>query len=77
MNLVSLEKLKARQRARITSLRGEKKIVQRLSDLGLTPDCEVTVLRNESSSPLDIKVRRTRLAIAQDIAKCVLVEIIL
>ena len=76
MEHISLEKLKPRQRARIASYRGDMRLAQRLSDLGLTPNSEVVVMRKGKNSPLDLLVRRTRLAIAHDVAKCILVEIV-
>src|SRR3989338_244299 len=50
----------------ISHICGDSKIVQRLSDLGLTPNSKLTLTRKmHNSGPLEVIVRRTTLAIAR------------
>lgn len=65
--------LKPFQKARIAYVKGNKKIIQRLSDLGLTPKSEVMLLR-KTNGPIEISVRRTSLAIAKEIARKIFVK---
>lgn len=58
----------------IALIKGDKKVVQRLSDLGLTVNTEVEMLRKAPiNGPVEVCVRRTRLAIAREIADNVFV----
>ncbi|MEN6611003.1 MAG: metal-dependent transcriptional regulator [Methanoregulaceae archaeon] len=53
----------------IAFIRGDAKIVQRLTDLGLTVGTEVALLRKSpGEGPVEIQVRRTKLAIDHAIA---------
>lgn len=59
----------------IKFLRGDQKVVQRLSDLGLTLHTEVELLRKAPmNGPIEICVRRTNLAIAREIADNIFVN---
>lgn len=60
----------------IAFLRGDKKVVQRLADLGLTLHTEIELLRKAPmNGPIEICVRRTNLAIAREIADNIFVNI--
>ena len=60
----------------IAFLRGDKKVVQRLSDLGLTLKTEVEMMRKAPmNGPIEVCVRRTKLAIASEIADNIFVEV--
>ena len=73
--VIPITDLKPCQKGVISFLRGDKKIVQRLSDLGLTLQTEVELLRKAPlNGPIEICVRRTKLAIAHDIADNIFVE---
>ncbi len=57
------------ERGVIAFIKGDKKVVQRLSDLGLTLHTEVEMLRKAPiNGPIEVCVRRTKLAIAHEIA---------
>jgi DtxR family Mn-dependent transcriptional regulator len=63
------------QEGKIAFIRGDRKIVQRLSDLGLTLGTKVAVTRKTPlNSPVEICVRRTKLAIDHAIAENIFVE---
>jgi DtxR family Mn-dependent transcriptional regulator len=63
------------QKGKIAFIRGDCKIVQRLSDLGLTIGTKVAVTRKTPlNGPVEISVRRTKLAIDHAIAENIFVE---
>ena len=67
--------LKRCQKGTIAFLRGSSKVIQRLSDLGLTPGTEVTLMRKTPmGGPIELSVRRTALAVGHDIADNIFVE---
>jgi DtxR family Mn-dependent transcriptional regulator len=67
--------LKPCQKGIIAFLRGGRRMIQRLSDLGLTPGTEVMLLRKAPMhGPIELCVRRTSLAVGRDIADNIFVE---
>jgi DtxR family Mn-dependent transcriptional regulator len=67
--------LKPSQKGIIAFLRGGQKVIQRLSDLGLTPHTEVTLVRKTPmGGPIEVLARRTTLAVGRDIADNIFVE---
>jgi DtxR family Mn-dependent transcriptional regulator len=73
--IVPITDLKPCQKGIIAFLRGSKKVIQRLSDLGLTPGTEVTLRRKTPmAGPIEVCVRRTSLAVGHDIADNIFVE---
>jgi DtxR family Mn-dependent transcriptional regulator len=74
-NIVPITDLVPREKGVIAFIRGDKKVVQRLSDLGLTLRTEVEMLRKAPmNGPIEVCVRRTNLAIARDIADNIFVD---
>ena len=74
-SIVPITDLEPCEKGHIKFLRGDKKTVQRLSDLGLTLHTEVKLLRKAPmNGPIEICVRRTNLAIARDIADNIFVN---
>ena len=75
-NIVPITELAPCEKGVIEFLRGDKKVVQRLSDLGLTLHTEVELLRKAPmNGPIEVCVRRTKLAIAREIADNIFVNI--
>ena len=75
-SIVPITDLEPFEKGFIKFLRGDKKIVQRLSDLGLTLHTEVKLLRKAPmNGPIEICVRRTNLAIAREIADNIFVNL--
>ena len=75
-NIVPITDLVPCERGVVAFLRGDKKVVQRLSDLGLTLHTEIELLRKSPmNGPIEICVRRTNLAIAREIADNIFVNI--
>jgi DtxR family Mn-dependent transcriptional regulator len=64
------------QKGEIAFIRGDCRVVQRLSDLGLTLGTKVAVTRRAPmSGPIEVFVRRTKLAIDHAIAENIFVDI--
>jgi DtxR family transcriptional regulator, Mn-dependent transcriptional regulator len=75
-NIVPVTDLEPCEKGIIEFLRGDKKVVQRLSDLGFTLHTEVELLRKTPmNGPIEVCVRRTNLAIAREIADNIFVNI--
>ncbi len=75
-NIVPITDLVRCEKGIVAFLRGDKKVVQRLSDLGLTLNTEIELLRKAPMNvPIEICVRRTNLAIARDIADKIFVSV--
>lgn len=73
--ILPITDLKPCQKGTIAFLRGGRKMIQRLSDLGLTPGTEVTLLRKAPlRGPIELCVRRTSLAVGRDIADNIFIE---
>jgi DtxR family Mn-dependent transcriptional regulator len=61
----------------IAFIRGDRKVVQRLSDLGLTVKTAISLLRKAPmEGPVEIAVRKTKLAIDRTIADHIFVSLI-
>jgi DtxR family Mn-dependent transcriptional regulator len=75
--LVSIVNLKEGNQGRISFIRGEHKILQRLLDMGLTPGTNISVVRVAPlRGPVEVGVRGSRIALGQDIASNVFVDIL-
>jgi DtxR family transcriptional regulator, Mn-dependent transcriptional regulator len=75
-NLVSISNLKEGKQGKVSFVRGEHKTLQRLLDMGLTPGTCVKILRVAPlSGPTEIGVRGTKIALGQDIAANVFIEV--
>jgi DtxR family transcriptional regulator, Mn-dependent transcriptional regulator len=75
-DIVRITDLKPCERGVIAFLRGDRKVVQRLSDLGLTLHTEIKLLRKAPmNGPIEVCVRRTNLAIAREIADNIFVNV--
>ena len=72
--IVPITELEPNQEGTIAFLRGDRRTVQRLADLGLTLKTRVRLIRRAPlNGPVEVSVRRTRLAIAGNIADDVFV----
>lgn len=68
-HLIPVTTLLPGQNARIAFIRGDSSVVQRLTDLGLTLKTDIRLVRKAPlSGPVEIAVRKTRLAIDHAIA---------
>jgi DtxR family transcriptional regulator, Mn-dependent transcriptional regulator len=75
-NLISIRELKGNNFGKISFIRGEHKILQRLLDMGLTPGTKIKVIKvAPMDGPVEVAVRGSKLALGQDIACNVFVEV--
>ena len=73
--IVPVTSLGPEEKGTIAFIRGDCKVVQRLSDLGLTLGTTVSVMRKAPmNGPVEIFVRRTKLAIDHTIAENIFVD---
>ena len=73
--IIPITDLPPEQKGRIAFIRGDCKVVQRLSDLGLTLGTTVSVLKKAPmGGPVEISVRRTKLAVDHAIAENIFIE---
>jgi DtxR family Mn-dependent transcriptional regulator len=74
-NVVALSTLKENQEGTIAFIRGEKKVLNRLSDMGLTPGTRISISRIAPfNGPAEISVRGCKLALGNKIICNVFVE---
>jgi DtxR family Mn-dependent transcriptional regulator len=74
-NIIPITDLPPEQKGLIAFIRGDCKVVQRLSDLGLTLGTPVAVTRKTHlNGPVEVSVRRTKLAIDHTIAENIFVD---
>ena len=74
--IVPVTDLDNEQKGKIAFIRGDCKVVQRLADLGLTLGTIVTMMRKTPmGGPVEIAVRRTKLAIDSTIADKIFIEL--
>jgi DtxR family transcriptional regulator, Mn-dependent transcriptional regulator len=75
-NLTPIRELKGGKYGKISFIRGEHKVLQRLLDMGLTPGTKIKVIKiAPMDGPVEVSVRGSKLALGQDIACNVFVEI--
>ena len=75
-NLTPIRELKGGKYGKIRFIRGGHKVLQRLLDMGLTPGTRIRVLKvAPMEGPIEVSVRGSKLAIGQDIASKVFVEV--
>ena len=74
--IIPVTGLGTEQKGKIAFIRGDCRVVQRLADLGLTLGTAVTLLRKAPmGGPVEISVRRTKLAIDSAIADKIFIEL--
>ncbi|MCR5046286.1 MAG: ferrous iron transport protein A [Treponema sp.] len=70
----NLAELKKNQNAKILSINGDSRFISRITSIGLTPGCEVTVIKNEKRRPLLVFARDTMIALNSKECKNIEVE---
>lgn len=69
--LVELEKEKS---AVIASVNGDARFVSRITSIGITPGCKVTIVKNEKHRPLLVYSRDTMIALNRKECENITVE---
>ena len=57
----------------ITAVNGDSRFIGRITSIGLTPGCTVTVIKNEKNRPLLVYSRDTMIALNR--SECDLIEV--
>ena len=60
---------------RLVKVRAGKRLVNRLTSMGLTPGVELSIVQ-DTGGPLTIAVRNTRVALGHGVAHKILVELV-
>jgi len=58
-----LSELKKDAKGVIASVNGDQRFISRITSIGLTPGCTVTVIKNEKNRPLLVYSRDTMIAL--------------
>jgi DtxR family transcriptional regulator, Mn-dependent transcriptional regulator len=74
-NLISIRDVKGGRYGKISFIRGEHKVLQRLLDMGLTPGTRIRVVKvAPMDGPVEVLVRGSKLALGKDIARNIFLE---
>ena len=68
-----LSELKKDAEGVIASVNGDQRFISRITSIGLTPGCTVTVIKNEKNRPLLVYSRDTMIALNRK--ECDLIEV--
>jgi len=75
-NLIPIMDLKKHQKAKVSFIRGDYKVIRRLLDMGITIGAIISVIKVAPlSGPVEVAIRGSKLAIGRDIACNVFVEV--
>jgi Fe2+ transport system protein FeoA len=72
--LTPLSMVGAGEEVRLVGVRGGWKVRRRLADMGLTPGEVLRIVQGDSSGPLLVAVRDSRLALGRGMAHKIMVE---
>ena len=71
---MKLTELKREHSGIITRVNGDNRFVSRITSIGLTPGCKVTVVKNEKRRPLLVYSRDTMIALNRNECEDIEVE---
>lgn len=73
--ILQVSKLEPGQKGIIRSVRGNRRVRQRLADLGLLPEASILLLKTAPfNGPIEVTVKGSKLAIGREIADNILVQ---
>ncbi|MBO5606537.1 MAG: ferrous iron transport protein A [Treponema sp.] len=58
-----LSELQPQQSGKISAVNGDSRFVSRITSIGITPGCTVTIIKNEKHRPLLVYSRDTMIAL--------------
>jgi ferrous iron transport protein A len=70
----TLLELQKEQSAVIASINGDTRFVSRITSIGLTPGCKLTVIKNEKRRPVLVYSRDTMIALNRNECANIMVE---
>ena len=68
-----LKKMKKDSEAVITAVNGDSRFISRITSIGLTPGCPITIIKNEKNRPILVYSRDTMIALNR--SECDLIEV--
>ena len=71
---MSLSEVKQNREAVVKSLSGDTRFISRITSIGLTPGCRVSVIRNDKRRPVLIYSRDTMIALNKKECEGIIVE---
>ena len=60
---MKLGEIKENSKAVVTALNGDSRFIGRITSIGLTPGCKLTVLKNDKNRPILVYSRDTMIAL--------------
>jgi ferrous iron transport protein A len=60
---MSLGEVKANKDVRVSEIKGDARFLSRVTSIGITPGCILTVLRNDKNRPMLVYSRNTMIAL--------------
>ena len=70
----TLLELQKEQSAVVASVNGDARFVSRITSIGLTPGCKLTVIKNEKRRPILVYSRDTMIALNRNECANIIVE---
>lgn len=71
---MSLNEVKENSEAVITQVEGDTRFMSRITSIGLTPGCKVSVVKNDKDRPMLVYSRDTMIALNRNECKGIQVE---
>ncbi|QFJ53520.1 FeoA family protein [Pseudobutyrivibrio xylanivorans] len=71
---MSLNEVKENREAVITQVEGDTRFMSRITSIGLTPGCKVSVVKNDKNRPMLVYSRDTMIALNRNECKGIQVE---
>lgn len=60
---MSLNEMKADREAVVSKINGDSRFLSRITSIGITPGCKITVVRNDRNRPMLVYSRDTMIAL--------------
>ncbi len=60
---MSLNEMKADREAVVSGINGDSRFLSRITSIGITPGCKITVVRNDRNRPMLVYSRDTMIAL--------------
>ncbi len=71
---MSLSEVKENREVCVSEINGDTRFVSRITSIGLTPGCRVSVIKNDKNRPMLVYSRDTMIALNRNECKGILVE---
>lgn len=72
--MTKLNELEKEQNAVIASINGDTRFVSRITSIGITPGCKITIIKNEKHRPLLVYSRDTMIALNRNECENIMVQ---